>query len=69
MQPIFVPCYECGVGTEGGCLGGPGIGEGGAGRSTRNGSGDGLGASVVFRSIVCPFLYTVNVILSPADVC
>src|SRR5205809_4720522 len=57
------------MGSWGGCLGGPGIGEGGAGRTTRNGSGDGLAVSVVFKSIVCPFLYTVNVILSPADLC
>jgi len=68
MQTIFVPFYECGVGTEGGCLGGPGIG-GGADRAARNGGGDGLAASVAFRSIICPFLKTVNVILSPADVC
>ena len=64
----MMPPYECGVGTEGGCLGGPGIG-GGADRTMRSGSGDGLGVSVAFRSIVCPFLYTVKVILSPIDLC
>jgi len=61
--------YGCGVCAEGGCLGGPGIGEGGAERTMRKGSGDGLGVSVAFRAIVCPFLYTVKVILSPIDLC
>ena len=35
----------------------------------RNGSGDGLAVRIVFRSKVCPFLYTVNVILLPTDLC
>ena len=40
--------------------------EGGADRVVRNGSTDGLAASVAFRSIVCPFLYTVKVMFFPA---
>ena len=35
----------------------------------RNGSNDGLAASVAFRSIACPFLYTVKVMLFPATLC
>jgi hypothetical protein len=40
-----------------------------ADRVVRNGSTDGLAESVVFRSIACPFVHTVKVILSPADLC
>jgi hypothetical protein len=35
----------------------------------RNGGNDGLAESVAFRSMACPFLYTVKVILSPTDLC
>jgi hypothetical protein len=61
--------YECGVGNAWCCLGGAGIWEGGANRTKRNGNRDGLASSVAFRSTVCPFLNTVNVILSPGDFC
>jgi hypothetical protein len=40
--------------------------EGGTDRVVRNGSKDGLAASVAFRSMTCPFLYMTNVMLSPA---
>ncbi len=60
--------YGCGIGIVGGRIGGCGI-EGGADRVVRNGIRDSLAASVAFRSIACPFLYTVKVILSPADLC
>ncbi len=60
--------YGCGMGIVGGRIGGWGI-EGGADRVVRNGSKDGLAASVAFRSIACPFLYTVKVRLSPTDLC
>ena len=64
--------YGCGigigVGIVGGCVGECGI-EGGAHRIVRNRSMDGLAVSVVFRSIACPFLYTVKVRLSPTDLC
>jgi transposase len=43
--------------------------EGRADRVVRNGIKDSLAASVAFRSIACPFLYTVKVTLSPADLC
>jgi hypothetical protein len=35
-------------------------------RVVRNGIRDGLGVSVAFTSMACPFLYTVKVMLSPA---
>jgi hypothetical protein len=38
-------------------------------RVVTNGIGDSLAASVAFRSMACPFLYIVKVILSPADLC
>ena len=57
--------YGSGVGIVGGLIGGWGI-EGGADRVVRNGSNDGLAESVAFRSMACPFLYTVKVMLSPA---
>jgi len=38
-------------------------------RVVRNGSKDGLAVSVAFRSIVCPFLYTVKVMLFPGPSC
>jgi hypothetical protein len=52
-------------GINGGRIGGWGI-EGMTDRVVRNGSKDGLAASVTFRSITCPFLYTVKVRLFPA---
>ncbi len=52
-----------GVGIVGGCVGGCGIGD----RVIRDGSKYGLVLSVVFRSIACPFLYTVKVRLLPTD--
>ena len=55
-------------GINGGGIGGCGI-EGGADRVVRNGNKDGLAASVAFRSMTCPFLYTVKVMLSPAILC
>jgi hypothetical protein len=59
--------YGCGVGIVGGRVGGWGIAnEGGADCVIRIGSKDGLAASVVFRSIACPFLYTVKVMLFQA---
>jgi len=58
-------CHGCGVGG----VGEWGIEEGGADRIIRNGSRDGLVVSVAFRSMVCPFLYTVKVTLSPTDLC
>jgi hypothetical protein len=62
--------YGCGIGIVGGRIGGWGIGnEGGADRDARNGSKDGLAASVAFRFITCPFLYTVIVMLFPAILC
>lgn len=66
MEDNFSTHYECG---EGCCLGGAGIGVGGANRTIRYGSRDGLAASVALRSTVCPFLNTVKVILSPGDFC
>jgi hypothetical protein len=69
VEDNFSTHYECGEGNEGCCLGGAGIGEGGANRIRRNGIRNGLAASVAFRSTVCPFLYTVKVILSPGDFC
>ena len=33
------------------------------------GSKEGLAVSVAFRSMMCPFLYTVKVTLSPTDLC
>jgi hypothetical protein len=66
----FKESYGCGVGIVGGRIRGRGIeNEGGADPVVRNESRNSLAASVVFRSIVCPFLYTVKVILSPADLC
>jgi hypothetical protein len=56
------------MGIVGGRIGGWGI-EGGADRVVRNGSKDGLAVSVAFRSMVCPFLYAVKVMLSPAILC
>ncbi|MGA9150296.1 MAG: hypothetical protein WBZ36_06945 [Candidatus Nitrosopolaris sp.] len=53
--------YGCGI------VGGCGIAnEGGADRVVRNGSKDGLAESAAFKSIACPFLYTVKVMLFPA---
>ena len=69
MEDNFSTHYECGVGNEGCCLGGAGVGERGANRTIRYGSRDGLAASVALRSTICPFLYTVKVILSPGDFC
>jgi hypothetical protein len=60
--------YGCRVGIVGGRFVGCGI-QGGADRVVRNGRKDGLAASVVFRSMTCPFLYRVKVRLSPADLC
>jgi hypothetical protein len=60
--------YGCGIGIVGGRVGGCGI-EGRADRVVRNGSKDGLAVSVAFRSMGCPFLYTVKVMLSPAILC
>ena len=37
-----------------------------ADRVVRNGSKDGLAESVAFKSMACPFLYTVKVMLFPA---
>jgi hypothetical protein len=55
------------MGIVGGCIGGWGIGnEGMADRVVRNGSKDGLAASIAFRSIAYPFLYTVKVMLFPS---
>ena len=56
--------HGCGTGI----VGGWGI-EGMTDRVVRNGSKDGLAASVAFRSIACPFLYTVKVMLFPAILC
>ena len=59
--------HGCGTGIVGGRIGGWGIGkEGGDDRVVRNGIRDGLAVSVAFRSIACPFLYTVKVMLFPA---
>jgi hypothetical protein len=55
-------------GIVGGRIGGWGI-EGRADRVVRNGSRDGLAVSVAFKSMACPFLYTVKVILFPAILC
>jgi hypothetical protein len=41
--------------------------EGMTDRVVRNGMRDGLAVSVAFRSMACPFLYTVKVRLSPTD--
>ena len=49
--------YGCGAGIVGMC------------RVVRNGSRTGLAATVTFRSMACPFLYTVKVMLSPTDLC
>ena len=61
-------CYgkSYGWGIVEGRIGGWGT-EGGADRVVRNGSTDGLAASVAFRSIACPFLYTVMSL--PAILC
>ena len=63
-------CYvkSYGRGIVEGRIGGWGT-EGGADRVVRNGSTDGVAASVAFRSIVCPFLYTVKVMFLPAILC
>jgi hypothetical protein len=61
---IFLIYY----GINGGRIGGCGI-EGWADRVVRKGSKDGLAASVTFRSMACPFLSTVKVMLSPAILC
>jgi hypothetical protein len=42
-------------------------GLGGENLSARNGSRDGPTASLAFRSMTCPFLYTVKIKLSPTD--
>ncbi|HET8685899.1 MAG TPA: hypothetical protein VFM18_04460 [Methanosarcina sp.] len=71
--PIFDESYGCGIGIGVGIVGGRagewGIKEGGADRIVRNRSMDGLAVSVAFRSMACPFLYTVRVRLSPTDLC
>jgi hypothetical protein len=46
--------YGCGIGVVGGRIGGWGI-EGWGDRVVRNGSQDGLAASVAFRSMTSPF--------------
>jgi hypothetical protein len=56
----------CGMGIAGGRIGGCGI-EGMADRVVRNGMRDGLAVSVAFKSMACPFLYTVKVRLWPID--
>ena len=61
---IFLIYY----GINGGRIGGWGI-EGRTDRVVRKGSKDGLAASVAFRSMACPFIYMVKVILSPAILC
>ena len=71
MSLSCYPLYEsygCGVGIVGGRIGGWGI-EGMADRVVRNGIRDGLAVSVAFRSMACPFLYTVKVMLFPAILC
>ena len=57
-----------GWGIVGGRIGGWGN-EGGADRVVRNRSKVGLAVSITFRSVVCPFLYTVKLRLSPTDLC
>ena len=52
----------------GGRIGGCGI-ESMADRIVRNGIRDGLAANVASRSMACPFLYTVKVMLFPAILC
>ena len=52
-------------GIVGGRIGGWGT-EGRADRVVRNGSTDGLAASVALRSMACPFLYAVKVMVFPA---
>ena len=52
--------YGCGIGI----VGGWGI-EGMGDRVVR----DGLGVSVAFTSMACPFLYTVKLMLFPAILC
>jgi hypothetical protein len=61
--------YGGGVGIVGGCVEEWGTEEGGADRVIRNRSMNGLAVSVAFKSIACPFLYTVKVRLSPKDLC
>jgi hypothetical protein len=56
----------CGI--VGGRVGGCGI-ESMADRIVRNGIRDGLAVNVAFRSMACPFLYTVKVMLFPAILC
>jgi hypothetical protein len=59
--------YGCGIGIVGGRIGGCGIAnEGGAERVVRNGSKECLAVSVAFRSIACPLLYTLKVMLFAA---
>jgi hypothetical protein len=60
---MYGESYGGGVGILGGCVGECGIGD----WVVRNGSKDGLALSVAFRSIACPFLYTVKVRLLPTD--
>ena len=55
-------------GIVGGRIGGWGI-EGMTDRVVRNGIRDGLAVDVAFRFIVCPFLYRVKVMSSPAILC
>ena len=52
----------------GGRVGGCGI-ESMADRIVRNGIRDGLAVNVASRSMACPFLYTVKVMLFPAILC
>jgi len=61
--------YGCGVGIVGGRVGGCGVPNEGGASVIRNGNKDGLPASVVVRSIACPFLYKVKVRLLPATLC
>jgi hypothetical protein len=58
--------YGCGI--VGGRIGGCGA-EGMAVLVVRNGSTDGLAGSLGFRSMACPFLYTVEVMFFPAILC
>ena len=62
IKNCYGKSYGCGI--VGGRIGGWGI-EGMADRVVRNGIRDGLGVSVAFTSIACPFLYTVKVMLFP----
>ena len=60
QEPLYGKSYGCIVG---GRIGGV---EGMADRVVRDGIRDGLGVSVAFKFMTCPFLYTVKVMLFPA---